>query len=84
MSFLDKIVEENANNTEIQIRGHSGLFRYKFDLDDKNRILKVYQIIGKERTSEVKKFNYNKKTNILFAETHLSYFGNVRFLVKWI
>jgi hypothetical protein len=84
VNFLDTIVNEKANETDLQIRGNAGLFRIKFDLGQDIRILKVYQVVSKDKLKQVKDFKYNKKTKILFAETHLSYFGSVRFLVKWV
>jgi len=82
MSFLDIIIE-NKKGTYLTIRGNAGMFSGSFKKDKNIRVLKVYQVIGRGGVKGVKSFKYDNKKSRIFIETHLSYFGEVKFLIKW-
>jgi len=82
MSFLDIIIE-NKKGTYLTIRGNAGMFSGSFKKDKNIRVLKVYQVIGRGGVKGVKSFKYNNMKSRIFIETHLSYFGEVKFLIKW-
>ena len=82
MSFLDLLVE-NKKGTYLTIRGHAGIFSSEFKKDKNIRVLKVYQVIGRSGTKGVKSFRYDNVKKRIYIETHLSYFGSTKFLIKW-
>lgn len=80
MSFIDLLIE-NKPGDEIIINGHAGMFSTTFK---KNvRILRIYQFIGRDGFKSIKLFKYDEFSGRLYIETYLSYFGNVKFLIKY-
>jgi len=82
MSFLDLIIE-NKKGTYLTIYGRAGLFSSEFKKDKDVRVLKVYQVIGRNGVKGVKNFKYDSVEKRIHIETHLSYFGSTKFLIKW-
>jgi hypothetical protein len=84
MSFLDLLVE-NRSGTYLIIKGNSGLFSSEFESNKNIRVLKVYQVSGKDNhmINGVKKFSYDNRRSRIYIETYLDYFTNVKFLIKW-
>ncbi len=82
MSFLEILIENNAPSEEVMVCGVGGDFSFKFNRNV--RILKVYHLIGREQIRGVKSFRYSKETGRLNIKTMLSYFGNVKFIIKYV
>lgn len=83
MNFVDKLVDRRSISTEISVLGKYGSFKTDIDFINK-RILKVYIIRPRNKIYEVKMFRYDATNNSLFIQTYLRYFGEHKFLIKWI